>query len=97
MAYQYNLTQHVVLRSTTPHGEVSTQDLERAISLANTRGITTIFGEEASDPKAVEVVASEIKGGQVLQLSPLENVQDDRTYIEKMYDNLRALETALCQ
>lgn len=97
MADRYDLTQHVVLKSTTPHGEVSTQSLEQAIKIANTKNITTIFGEEATDPRAVDTVAAEIEGGQVLQLSPLENVQGDGTYTEKMYENLEALEAALCQ
>lgn len=97
LADRYDLTQYVVLKSTTPHGEVSTRSLEQAIEIANANDITTIFGEETIDPRAVDVVASEIEGGKVMQLSPLENVQDDGTYTEIMYKNLEALKAALCQ
>lgn len=96
MADAYGLQQYVILKSTSPHGEVSVNDLRDAIDVAKSHGITVIFGEEATNPRAVELVASELEGGRVFELSPLENVQDDATYLEKMYTNLDVLELALC-
>ena len=93
---EYGLVQHTVLKTIDPHGEVAPRTLHMIIETAKEQGITTIFTEEAVDPRTAQVIADEM-GGQVLTLSPLEVAGSDETYISKMYDNLESLEVALCQ
>jgi len=57
--------------------------------------IDIIFAEEGVDIRTSQVIANEI-GGKVLILSPLEVVEDDSSYIEKMEENLSNLKEALC-
>ena len=92
---EYDLVQHVILNSMTPHGEVAPRTLLDVIETARTHGLDVIFADEAADPKTAQVVADEI-GGQVLTLSPLEIAQPDTTYMSKMYENLENLQAALC-
>jgi len=94
-ADEYRLTQHTILSSTNPHGEVSARTLEKVISEARELDIKVIFSEESVNPKTSEIIANEI-GGKVLTLSPLE-VTSDGTYISKMTENLENLKVALCQ
>lgn len=93
-ADEYGLTQHTILSSIDPHGDVSARTLEKVISEARDLNIKVIFSEEAVNPKTSEIIADEI-GGKVLILSPLEVVEDG-TYISKMSDNLENLKEALC-
>ena len=92
-ADEYGLTQHTILSSNNPHGEVSARTLEKVISEAKELNIKVIFSEEAVNQKTSEIIANEIDG-KVLILSPLEVVTDG-TYISKMNENLD-LKEALC-
>ena len=91
---EYGLTQHTILSSNDPHGEVSARTLEKVISEARELNIKIIFSEESVNQKTSEIIANEI-GGKVLILSPLEVVTDG-TYISKMNDNLDNLKESLC-
>ncbi len=91
---EYGLTQHTIISSTDSHGEVTLQTLENIISLARELNIKIIFAEESASTKTSQVIADEI-GGKVLVLSPLEIVSD-KTYVEKMTQNLESLKEALC-
>ena len=93
-ADEYGLTQHTILSSNNPHGEVSARTLEKVISEAKELNIKVIFSEEAVNQKTSEIIANEIDG-KVLILSPLEVVTDG-TYISKMNENLENLKEALC-
>ncbi|KER06882.1 Zinc-binding protein AdcA [Marine Group I thaumarchaeote SCGC AAA799-E16] len=93
-ADEYGLTQHTILSSNDPHGDVSARTLEKVISEARNLNIKVIFSEEAVNQKTSEIIANEI-GGKVLLLSPLEVVEDG-TYISKMKNNLENLKEALC-
>ncbi len=93
-ADEYGLTQHTILSSSDPHGDVSARTLEKVISEARELNIKIIFSEEAVNQKTSQIIANEI-GGKVLILSPLEVVEDG-TYISKMNDNLENLKEALC-
>ena len=92
---EYDLVQHVILRSLTPYGEIAPRTLHDVIETARAQGLDIIFTDEAADPKTAQVVADEI-GGRVLTLSPLEIVPTDETYMSKMYQNLENLKVALC-
>ena len=94
-AAEYGLTQHTILSSSDPHGEVTARSLENVISKAREINQSIVFGEEAANPKTTQVIADEI-GGKVLVLSPLE-IHSERSYIERMGGNLENLREALCQ
>ena len=91
---EYGLTQHTIISSTDSHGDVTPKTLEHIISLARELNIKVIFAEESTSTKTSQVIADEI-GGKVLVLSPLEIVSD-KTYVEKMTQNLESLKDALC-
>ena len=91
---EYGLTQHTIISSNDSHGDVTPQTLENIISTAKKYDIKVIFAEESSSTKTSQVIADEI-GGKVLVLSPLEIVSD-KTYVEKMTQNLNNLKDALC-
>ena len=94
LSEEYGLTQHTIISSNDSHGEVTPQTLENIISLARELNIKVIFAEESTSTKTSQVIADEI-GGKVLVLSPLEIVSD-KTYVEKMTQNLNNLKDALC-
>ena len=91
---EYGLTQHTIISSNDSHGEVTPQTLENIISLARELNIKVIFAEESTSTKTSQVIADEI-GGKVLVLSPLEIVSD-KSYVEKMIQNLDNLKDVLC-
>ena len=91
---EYGLTQHTIISSTDSHGDVTPKTLEHIISLARELNIKVIFAEENTSTKTSQVIADEI-GGKVLVLSPLEIVSD-KTYVEKMTQNLESLKDTLC-
>ena len=93
-ADEYNLNQHTIISSNSPHGEATAKTLENVISTARELNIKVIFSEENVNPRTSEIIANEI-GGKVLVLSPLE-ISSDGTYISKMTENLSNLEEALC-
>ncbi len=94
-ADEYGLTQHTILSSIDPHGEVSARTLEKVILKAKELNTKIIFSEESVNQKTSEIIANEI-GGKVLTLSPLEVVSDG-TYVSKMTENFENLKVALCQ
>ena len=94
-AEEYGLTQHTIVASTDPHGDVTPKTLEKIISTAKKLNIKVIFAEESTSTKTSQVIADEI-GGKVLVLSPLEIVSDDKNYVYKMTENLENLKEALC-
>ena len=94
-AEEYGLTQHTIVASTDPHGDVTPKTLEKIISTAKKLNIKVIFAEESTSTKTSQVIADEI-GGKVLVLSPLEVVSDEEDYVSKMTQNLENLREALC-
>jgi zinc transport system substrate-binding protein len=94
-AEQYDLNQHTVIPSNSPHSEPTLKKLENIINLAKSLEINIIFNEEAIDPRTSQVIANELDG-KILILSPLEVVEDDSSYIQKMETNLSNLKEALC-
>ena len=94
-AEEYGLTQHTIVASTDPHGDVTPKTLEKIISTAKKLNIKVIFAEESTSTKTSQVIADEI-GGKVFVLSPLEIVSDEDNYISKMTKNIENLSEALC-
>lgn len=98
-AERYGLTQHSVL-GLSPEGEVLPQKIEETITLANELGINVIYSEDLVDSRLADVIASEIPGGRVLVLSPIEGIDKEELeagvgYIEKMRENVAALKEGL--
>ena len=93
-ADEYNLNQHTIISSNSPHGEATAKTLEKVISTSRELNIKVIFSEENINTRTSEIIANEIDG-KVLVLSTLE-IFSDGTYISKMTENLSNLEEALC-
>jgi len=93
-ADEYNLNQHTIISSNSPHGEATAKTLEKIISTSRELNIKVIFSEENVNTRTSEIIANEIDG-KVLVLSTLE-IFSDGTYISKMTENLSNLEEALC-
>lgn len=94
-AHEYDLNQHTIIQSNSPHSEPTSKKLEDIIQLAKSLDIDIIFTEEGIGIRTSQVIANEI-GGKVLILSPLEVVEDDSSYFKKMEENLSNLKEALC-
>ncbi len=84
-----------MIQSNVPHGEPTSKKLENLIEHAKSLQIDVIFTEEGVDTRTSKVIANELDG-KVLVLSPLEVVEDNLSYIEKMEENLLNLKEALC-
>ncbi|MFB5609236.1 MAG: metal ABC transporter substrate-binding protein [Nitrosarchaeum sp.] len=93
-ADEYDLTQHTITSSYSPHVEPTAKTLENVINNARQLNLKIIFTEETADPKTSKVIANEI-GGKTLVLSSLE-IADNGTYISRMNENLNHLKEALC-
>jgi zinc transport system substrate-binding protein len=85
-----------------PEADVPPQDIKRVIQIAKDKDVKVIFSEDLVDPRLANTLAGEV-GAQVLVLSPLEGInqteqQEGKTYLDKWYENLHNLRTALeCQ
>lgn len=85
-----------------PEADVPPQDIQKVIQIAKDKDVKVIFSEDLVDPRLANTLASEV-GAQVLVLSPLEGInqteqQEGKTYLDKWYENLHNLRTALeCQ
>ncbi len=85
-----------------PEADVPPQDIKKVIQIAKDKDVKVIFSEDLVDPRLANTLANEV-GAQVLVLSPLEGIneteqQKGKTYLDKWYENLHNLRTALeCQ
>jgi zinc transport system substrate-binding protein len=85
-----------------PEADIPPQDIQKVIQIAKDKDVKVIFSEDLVDPRLANTLASEA-GAQVLVLSPLEGInqteqQEGKTYLDKWYQNLHNLRTALeCQ
>ncbi|PRZ31375.1 zinc transport system substrate-binding protein [Antricoccus suffuscus] len=93
LAEQYGLTQ-VSIAGLSPDNEPSPQRMTEVKTFAQEHGVTTIFFEEAVNPKYAETIASEV-GAQTAVLSPIEIAHKGEDYITIMQANLAALRKAL--
>ena len=94
-AHEYDLNQHTIIQSNSPHSEPTSKKMEEIIQLAKSLDINIIFTEEGIGVRTSQVIANEI-GGKVLILSTLEIVEDESSYIEKMEENLLNFKEVLC-
>ena len=95
-AREYGLNQHTVLKSMDPLEDPSPKDIKEVIDLAKTLETKVIFTEEFVNPKVAQVIADET-GSKLLVLSPLEFGDENKTYLERIEQNLSNLKEALCK
>lgn len=98
-AARYGLTQHAI-QGISPGGEVLPQRIQEVIGLARQLGIKVVYSEDLVDPRLADVIASELAGGKVLVLSPVEGVTKAEQaagvgYLEKMRENVAHLKEGL--
>jgi zinc transport system substrate-binding protein len=96
---RYGLVQHNI-QGVSPEGEVLPQKIQETIQTARSLGIKVIYSEDLVDSRLSNVIASEIPGGKVLVLSPIEGVSSAERaagigYMEKMNENLANLKEGL--
>jgi len=94
-ALEYGLSQHTVLKSIDPLEDPSPKDIQEVVDLTKTLETNVIFTEEFINQKLSQVIADET-GSKLLVLSPLEFADENRTYLERMEQNLANLKEALC-
>ena len=94
-AIEYGLNQHTILKSIDPLEDPSPKDIQEVVDLAKTLETNVIFTEEFINQKLSQVIADET-GSKLLVLSPLEFSDENRTYFERMEQNLVNLKEALC-
>lgn len=95
-ALEYGLNQHTIFDSTESVSETKIQTLNSIIQTANKFNIHVIFTEEGIDDRLAQVISSEIHG-KILELSPIEIVDKDSSYLSKMEQNLNNLKEGLCR
>jgi zinc transport system substrate-binding protein len=98
-AKEYGLKQHSI-QGLTPEGEILPQRLVEVVQLANKIGINVIYSEDLIDPRSAQAIAAEIPNGKVMLLSPIEGIKPQEQqhgigYLQKMYQDLSALEQGL--
>jgi zinc transport system substrate-binding protein len=98
LAERYGL-QALPITGLSPEGEPSPQDLQSAIDVVESNGVTTVFTEPLLSPEVGETVAREA-GATTAELDPLEGLTDDELsagedYFSVMESNLEALRTGL--
>ena len=87
------------LGGASPESEVAAAEIVESIAFVRDNGIGAVFAEDLTDPHLAEVIADEA-GAQVVILNTLEaltpqEAAENTTYLEKMAENLEALERAL--
>ncbi len=98
LADRYGLTIHSIT-GISPEEEPSARKMIELVKLARKMNIKFIFFEELLSPRLAETIADEA-GAKTLVLNPLggltaKNIDEGRTYISVMEDNLRNLRIAL--
>ncbi|HWR61400.1 MAG TPA: zinc ABC transporter substrate-binding protein, partial [Clostridia bacterium] len=75
------------VRDIYAEGEPSAQQLAELVEYCRENNITTIFAEEMASPEVSQTLANEV-GAKVETIYTIENSDGDKTYIERMEENL---------
>ena len=97
-AHQYDL-RVFALGGISPDAKATAAEIVEFIAFVRDNDIWVVFAEDLIDPRLAEVIADEA-GAQVKILSTLEaltpqEAAENTTYLERMYENMYALERAL--
>ena len=93
LASRYDL-QQIAVTGLTPDAEPTPRRLAEVQSLAEERGVTTIFFEDLVSPRTAESLARDV-GAEAVVLSPLEGPPETGDYLTAMRTTLATLRTAL--
>ena len=75
-------------------GEPNAAQLAELIKYCKENNITTIFAEEMASPEVSKTLASEV-GAKVETIYTIESNEDNKTYLERMYENLTKIAASL--
>lgn len=89
----FGLTQHSV-EDVYAEGEPSAKQLGQLIDYCKKNNTTTIFTEEMASPAVSESLANAV-GAKVQTIYTMESAEDDKTYLERMEDNLSKIYVSL--
>ncbi len=90
---EFNLEQNSV-EDTFAEGEPSAQQLTQLVEYCRDNNVTTIFAEEMASPDVSQTLANEV-GAKVETIYTIESNEDDKTYLERMEDNLSKIYESL--
>jgi len=75
-------------------GEPNAAQLAKLIEYAKENHITTIFAEEMASPEVSKTLAQEV-GAKVETIYTIESKEDDKTYLQRMDENLTKIAASL--
>lgn len=77
-------------------GEPSAQQLSELVNYCKENKVTTIFAEEMASPEVSQTLADEV-GAKVETIYTIESNEDNKTYLERMTDNLSKIYDSLAK
>ncbi len=75
-------------------GQPSAQQLAELVNYCKENNVTTIFAEELASPEVSKTLANEV-GAKVDTIYTIESSEDNKTYLERMSDNLEKIYESL--
>lgn len=75
-------------------GQPSAQQLAELVDYCKANNVTTIFAEELASPEVSNTLANEV-GAKVDTIYTIESNEDDKTYLERMSENLEKIYESL--
>lgn len=75
-------------------GQPSAQQLAELVDYCKANNVTTIFAEELASPEVSNTLANEV-GAKVETIYTIESNEDDKTYLERMSENLEKIYESL--
>ncbi len=75
-------------------GEPSAMQLAELVEYCREHDVTTIFAEEMASPEVSKTLASEVSA-KVETIYTMENNEDDKSYLERMEENLSKIYDSL--
>lgn len=91
----FNLTQNSV-EDVFAEGEPSAQQLAELVQYCKDNDVTTIFAEELASTEVSETLANEV-GAKVETIYTIASNEDDKTYLERMEENLSEIYASLTE
>ena len=77
-------------------GEPSAQQMTELVKYCKENQVTTIFAEEMASPEVSKTLADEV-GAKVETIYTIEGGEDDKSYLERMEDNLSKIYDSLAK
>jgi len=93
LCQDFGLTQNSV-EDVFAEGEPSAQQLTELVTYCKENNVTTIFAEEMASPDVSQTLANEV-GAEVETIYTIESNEDNKTYLERITDNLTKIYESL--